>query len=515
MAINRFNRPIQVQAISQFVPEDMNMIARVMTAKQARYDQQDARMEMVQDQMSRLTGYGQVDQGILKQAGEDLNKIATEYSNKDLSDPRIAKELRGKANAIANNPAVRATQQTMQSIQAWRDARAKIKDYRAENDIFASQLQNYQGADQGPLMFNGIIEGVDERKQAEEFFNNMPKSGQYNWELIGDDLKKVGWEGISSQRINQAVLDNVNSFAQTAAGRQAMRRYSLMNNQGLLPEGATPTKYLTSILASAGAERVGGISTGALGGGAGAGGSSSAYPSSRRSIGGPQFVPPTTRAIADMNLSFNEQGQVEGEGNATFKGWLMGKNSFWEAVTDDSLTPEEKSQLKVLDILSKQWNVTPKEAATQIADKTLSPTFRPPSTSEYNTMNKIMHNKGAGMLSHMTAISQDGTRMSGSEVLKQFDILNSDNEFNEDSKYSVNVMGPHDANTGVIPKGWHVDINGNYFIFEDTTPTPAEVSQYMKATAAAQGGVVEDYYKRGSYVYFDADQQNWVPYKDK
>jgi len=65
MAKNRFNRPVNNQLISQFVPKDMNLIAKVLAGKQQRYDVEQNKIELLQDKLSSLTGVGEADLNIM------------------------------------------------------------------------------------------------------------------------------------------------------------------------------------------------------------------------------------------------------------------------------------------------------------------------------------------------------------------------------------------------------------------------------------------------------------------
>lgn len=476
MAINRFNQPVQPRVISQFVPQDMRLIAATMAAKQQRYDVEQERMEQLQLQHGAKTGFGAADQAILDKATSQLNELAQEYVSRDVSDPRIAKELRTKARLIADNPAVRQTQQTMAAIQQYKEARKGIKDWRVENDPFYQNMMMYQGAEQnGPLQFTGIAEGVDEMKTAAELFKSLSPMGQRAYARLGESFKEVGWQGHTLGQVKAVAGANVGNFANTAAGQQAIRRFRLMqqtNQQPVDNEGNLVDEegYLAGILLNAGLPKVGRVETRAggagLGGGVGAG-----FPGAAGGImNNVYFDNPDYGNASVTEDDFKEDGSLKGSGTVTgrnvidniLKGDFSLVDDFF---TNDDLNDEDKKKYATIIKFAEANNMTHKQAAERMKRKT-SPGFVPIWGPEGKHLSAWIEDEGAGVYTQMKVWDQNGNWKMGNEFMRDMNLIDSDGELNEDAALNVKVIGAHDPRTGYIKKGYHVNVGGNAFLFE-------------------------------------------------
>ena len=480
MAINRYNKPVNSRLISQFVPQDLNMIAKVLAGKQQRYDIETGKMELLQDQLSNLTGVGAADLDIIRQSGLNLDKIAGEYSNKDLADPRIAKELRSKAKAIFNDPLIKNTQQSVLAMKQYKEDKRKIKDYRPENDYFADQVREYQqsgGAVNGPLSYTGIIEGVDEYEAASQYFDDIPESGKSSWVRIDDTIKKVGWEGIDKETITGQVWQSVNSFGSSQAGQQALRRYNKLAQAGRLTEDATPEKYLAGILANAGRERIGGKGTGASAGMSSDGMGGFASQQSTGVL--TQFTPPEANAVA--GAEYNEQGALIGDGNISYIDVLTGDSTLEQKWADDSLNPEESKKYKPIIALAKAQNISHKDAA-EILSQRVEPRYTRLSGKRQNDITKSFADKNAGFYNTMTVYDENGEEWLATDLFEEEGLLDSDGNFVHDSLQTskVKVDGIIGPTSGIAPKGLAVSVGSKNFIFVDRDPNPSQVEEYMK-----------------------------------
>lgn len=487
MAISRFDQPINNRIISQFVPQDVNMIARILAAKQSRYDEQEKQLELQQDAVSKLSGYGSADMGIIKNSRDQLDKLAAEYVNKDLADPRIAKELRTKTTAITNDPLLKATQITADAVRQYRDAKSKIKDYRRENDPFIRQLQNYQGAQDGPLYFTGMQEGVDELTTASKIFDGIPKSGQYTFAQMGDTFKKVGWEGVSADKIKQIAGNSIGLFANTSAGQQAIRRYGLMAQEGQLPldkngNQVSMEAYLGGILMSAGSSKIGGISTtGEVSGGAGMGAGFGSSPNGKRSEYTIGYTRPGTSSTSTIGV---EDGKLKGSGNVSFQ---LGEPNTWLAwLTDKSLSKEEEKN-PYMQVMTEVAKRNPQISRPELYQKFTAlqnpKEFKLDTTAEQNSVSNYLFKDGAGGYNYYVVHDpKDGKILPGRNFMEEQGLINSDGELDEDmlKKKQVRVTGYHDPASGVARNGLHVSIGGNNYLFERPTdfnmenPTPAD-----------------------------------------
>lgn len=517
MAINRFNKPVNSQVISQFAPKDLNMIAKVLSTKQGRFDQEEAKNELLQDQFSQLSGLGDADNAFIKQKGQELDDIAKEFSGRDLSDHRIAKELRTRSKAIANDPMVMQTQRAVQAAQAHSAAvqEAKSKgNYRPENDPFLQQLQGYQGAQSGQsLQFSGIIKSEDERAAAEKYFDNIPKSGLHNLVQIGDSFKKVGWEGIGQSRLSEAVQNSVNSFSQSAAGQQALRRYNNLAQAGQLPllrsgQEITPEQYITSILASAADERKGGISTQVGGAINPVTGQRQASTNVQNTLTSPGFTTPLQKKLKNSSLDFTDEGQLEGSGSSSFVGWLSGDNSFSDIFSDNSLTDKEKNDAQEINIKSQLYGVTPREASDSF-DNRINPEFVKYNKSAEQTRDtNLLFKDGAGHFQGMNVYTQDGELTTGQQYFEDLGWLD-DGVFDYETakKQGLVVMGRHNPDSGVVADGWHVSTPQGTVIFEEPTNDQNKIKRKEEAHLRHNGVALES--STGRYMVYNPKTRNF------
>lgn len=533
MAVNRFSKPVNNRIISQFVPQDMRLLASLVQQKQQRYDIASERQEAIQDKLSTLSAVGASDLGILDEAGAAMDELSKEYAGKDLADPRIAKEFMSRSKGIFNNPLIRATQQTAAAVAKHKEDQQKLmlqggNAYREENDPFAQQLQAYEeagGAKGGALGYTGILKGVNEGEEMSKLFNNMPKSGWKNYAMIGDKIKQVGWEGISQQRMfgdpnnpnsTGMVGTQFGAHWNSPAGQQQRRRFQMLQGRGQIPEGMTAEEYVLGHLTSKAQEFVGGISTGG-GIGALAGGGTGVNARTKSSA---KFVTPMANRLAKAGIDFNEEtGELEGSGSTTFLDYFTGKTdmSLWDIFTADDMTDEEKKAAEPISIAAEMWGVTPMEAFGRL-DTTVSPSYNSfKNTAARNLAQAEFNVKGAGHYSSMTVYSQDGSALgTGREVFEEAGLVDNDGLYDPDKakQVGVNVLGPHNATSGLVSKGIHVVIGGETFIFAETDPSSGE--QIASWSADLMNGGVNEIttsvvakkygYPIGTYFVFNKDR---------
>jgi len=386
-------------------------------------------------------------------------------------------------------------------MAAYQTSLAKIKDYRPENDTFAQQLRQYKqqgGAVNGPLTFSNIQEGVDERKTAETFFDDMPISGKSTYAAIGDTVKKVGWEGISTARISGQIKQSIDDFATTSAGQQALRRYRLLEQGGQLSPEATPQKYLAGILASAGFERVGGKSIGGAGAGFSPDGSGGfATSTSRRVL--TQFTPVGARSL--KGIEFNDQGTIVGDGNSSWVDVLTGDISVREKLDDESITPEQKQQYKAVIELANAQNITHQEAAAKI-DTRVEPVYEQFQGKRQKDITNAFMTKNAGFYNNMTVIDENGEEHLATDVFEDAGLLDGKSNFDPDAAKITGVLvdGNIGPDSGIAPKGLAVSVGAENYIFIDRNPSPDEVNAYiMNQLDIKDVAIVPEYVRNYKY----------------
>lgn len=519
MAVNRFSKPVNNRIISQFVPQDMRMLAALVQDKQKRYDVASQRQELVQDQLSSLTGVGDADLGILKQSGDEMEKLAQEFSNRDLADPRIAKEFMTRSKGILGNPLVSATQQTVAATTKHREDQQKAMlagTYREENDPFTAQLAQYNaqgGAVNGALGYNGIIKGVNERDSMEKLFNNMPDSGHKSFKMIGDKIKEVGFTGIDHRRMfgNDGKSGMVGlqlvQHRESAAGQQQIRRYNMLQGRGQLPPEMSEDEYLLRQLIPVAAEQVGGKSVGGYAGGsASAAGFGGGTGSERINKG---FVSPMSRAIATAD--FDKENNPLGSGSISL--WddvINGEASLSDYLfNNDDVTQEDKDKAAPLWVLSEELDITPKQAADMInvAD---NPTYIPYTKGvKQRDAGKDFFTAGAG--SYLTATihaqGEDGP-INGRTFMEDIELIDDDGNFNDDVKNQIVILGKHNPTSGFIENGLHFSYQGKVYIAEfpvaSTNNDRQSKTDYINGELQRRGIAKFD---ENTYIYLDKNNQ--------
>jgi hypothetical protein len=483
MAISRFDRPTKQRIISQYVPQDMNMIARVLAAKQGRYDAAEAKFEAVQDQLTSLKALPGADADILAKSGAQMNELATAYTNKDIGDPRIAKELRGAAKKIYLDPAIRDTQTSLASFQQYQKDIQKLNtdgEYRDENDVFQDQLKAYSesggAAVNGPLQYSGTIKGVSERETAEKFVDNMATIGRHQFVQLGKTIKKVGWEGMTMAQLGGidedgklvgVVGQSIYQFGNTAAGQQSQRRFNKLQKRGVIPADARVEQYWAGILTSAGAERVGTKQTTGDASGMSEDGKfgDSNYGDPITSV---MTVTPMQRTIKDIEFEKNEQGKYELLGSGSLGAWeAVTTGRVLEYITDnDDVTKEDKEKVVSLHVLANEvYGGDVKKAADRINDDR-SPIGMKVSPTKMANRSKAFFNESAGNFMKYTIIGPDGVRMSGTEWGEKLDLMD-DGIWNSSAKAKVQVDAIHNPASGYMVKGLHVSVKGVPYLVEE------------------------------------------------
>lgn len=522
MAVNRFSKPVNNRIISQFVPQDMRMLAALVQGKEKRYDAASQRQELVQDTLSSLSGVGQADLDILKSSGAEMDKLSQEFGGKDLADPRIAKEFMTRSKGILSNPLVTATQQTVASVAKHKEDMQKAKldgTYREENDPFYDQMENYNengGAASGALGYNGIIKGVNERDSMEKLFNNMPDSGHKSFQMIGDKIKEVGFEGIDHKRMfgdpndpnnNGMVGLQLIQHRESQAGQQQLRRYNMLQKRGQLPPEMSPDEYLLRQLVPVGAEQVGGKSVGGFAGG-------SAQSAGFGNTGGNEqvnkgFVSPMSRAISSAEFDKEKNPLGSGsislwddviKGDATLSDYLF---------NNDDVTQEDKDSAMPLWVLSEENDITPAQAAEQInvAD---NPTYM-----KYNKgvkqrdAGKDFFTKGAGAYLTATIHAQgEDAPVDGRTFMEDIELIDDEGNFNDDVKNEIVILGEHNPKSGFIENGLHFSYQGKVYIAEypsaDRDPERQSKTDYINAELERRGIAKFD---EKTYIYIDKNNK--------
>lgn len=236
--INRFYQPVQQQYVSQFIPENLQLMQNALNVKQNQYDQTQGKLDLYEDELLKQQALSGTDKDVhLKGLRSDFEKQTEEFLSKDLSDPNVARDVGKFLRTFKNDPRVAKLNEGIalkkkhdelvekykgvenKYIPAldrkWLNAWDKYSTQTSENPQFASDLLR------GSEVFKG---GVDVYKAKEEKFNNIPEDMREELQSLSDgDITsyfKTGTGGRSKNKIIDIAKTEFDDFMREDAGIQ-------------------------------------------------------------------------------------------------------------------------------------------------------------------------------------------------------------------------------------------------------------------------------------------------------
>ena len=113
MAVGRYDIPARQEFINTYTPMPFNEMAGAIQYKQQQYEQGaatiDAQIRSI-DQIQAIPD--SADESYLNRAKKQLHQVALSYSNKDLSDPLIRRQLDNEIRSTAEPEKLNRIQQS-------------------------------------------------------------------------------------------------------------------------------------------------------------------------------------------------------------------------------------------------------------------------------------------------------------------------------------------------------------------------------------------------------------------
>ena len=120
MAVTRFYRPQQQQYISQFVPENLQVMQNALDRTQARADKTQGMVDAYEDELLKIKANPGEDTERLKGISKGLSDYAMDLNtNRETSDPQVAREVYRKIKEMRGNEDIAKIQSGYASKQAY------------------------------------------------------------------------------------------------------------------------------------------------------------------------------------------------------------------------------------------------------------------------------------------------------------------------------------------------------------------------------------------------------------
>lgn len=232
---NRFFNPAGARYMSQFVPEvlPVDLMTKTLYAKQAKADQMmEAAVKLGEWEHEAL---GWHDTKYVKDIKNELEGFVQQSMTEDRTSPEFQRRYLELTNRIKNDENLASISSAVATHQAYRENIAKLKasnpdqaevleaDYMYRlNEYVKEGGQGFKGQGLGDP---NIVKGVNEFKDALEFFTPLKDSGGDSVKFLGEGIAyKNGWTGISDKRVKEQAERQYNLFKDTRAGQQLRLR---------------------------------------------------------------------------------------------------------------------------------------------------------------------------------------------------------------------------------------------------------------------------------------------------
>jgi hypothetical protein len=242
--INRYYQPAPQQFVSQFVPENIELMNQALQQRQAQSDQSQQSMDLIESELLKERALPEYDSEQLKSIEQEYKTFTEGLSQKDLADSNTRREI----NKYISNSRMDPRLQKIRSGVATKDAYDKLKakysedefKYAIENDPMAKAYQQYltQTGDKKKFASEFITgmdtfqAGVDKYKNKERFFANISESGRESIQNLGEGdaltYYKTGATGKSSDKILAVAKSEFDDYLRSPGGQQETRNFRTM-----------------------------------------------------------------------------------------------------------------------------------------------------------------------------------------------------------------------------------------------------------------------------------------------
>ena len=243
--INRFYQPVPQQYVSQFIPENLQLMQNALNVRQGQYDQTQGKLDLYNDELLNQQALQGQDTKVLTGIRSDYDKFNSDLLGKDLSDPTVAKEVGKFIRDYKRDPRIQKLNQGLATKKSYDELTAKYKtdkeglQYAIENDPMAKAWQTYleKGEQEGKMAVD-YIQGLDQYqsgvnidKTMAEMTDNMSDEGRQSLRSVGaGDMQtyyQSGFKGKTPKHIQEVATSQYNRFMNTPAGAQKERKYKL------------------------------------------------------------------------------------------------------------------------------------------------------------------------------------------------------------------------------------------------------------------------------------------------
>jgi hypothetical protein len=247
MPLNRYDQPAQSNALNTFVetysPIPFNEMMQVGTMKQQQYEQaQNSLMKTYEDTYNLKYIPGSKDEQYIKGHVIPATKeIFDKYSNEDLSDPVVRRQLRMDLSSKVDKSKVKDIQDSWMGWAQNEQVKQKLAEEGKYADYLDKDAGGYDTSVHGVWNFHTPAK-LDYRKQAEEYFNNLEPDSYLN-----DNGEIIRY--INPSKISHTASGVVQHFKETNEGRQKLREYESTHGVKLSDKEAEQVlnKYLNEV----------------------------------------------------------------------------------------------------------------------------------------------------------------------------------------------------------------------------------------------------------------------------
>lgn len=235
--INRFDQPAQAQFINTYVPIPFDELAQAAATRQATLDENLARLDAAQAAAANLNYIpNSRDQLVVENWQRQLNALADEYIDKDLSDPEIYRKLRSSIRQAVDPSQVKQIQESYAGYQDYQRSLAQMQS-RGEQVYQPFDFTKYNTLGTGIFNQLPIMDLGDQASMAIDKFLKRPEA---NWREVVTDSGRIG---IEKYRDLDQIYNLINSNTAELMSDPAIRQF--MEKKGLDEEGFK--KYLTDL----------------------------------------------------------------------------------------------------------------------------------------------------------------------------------------------------------------------------------------------------------------------------
>jgi hypothetical protein len=239
MAVNRYDKNIKQQYVSQFIPENLQLMQQSLLNSQAASDKAQKELDLYEDELLKEKALPMYDTDELKNIRKEYDDFALQMGNRDLSDSKNQREIANFIRRQKSDPRLGKIRQGLATRKAYEDLKSKYSEkefqYVVANDPMLKAYDDYlkqsgdnkkfaidfiSGKDQFPV-------GVDTYKNRERFYDHIPTSG---WESIAsvgegelETFYKHGQKGVFKNKILQTAATEFDDYYASPGGQQEMR----------------------------------------------------------------------------------------------------------------------------------------------------------------------------------------------------------------------------------------------------------------------------------------------------